>query len=51
MQQENLPTVNIEAAFSCITSLLLFLQLLMNFPEIGTEHELQKTSEILKYWF
>lgn len=49
MQQENLSAVNIEAASSWITTLLLFVQLLVNFPEFAAEQKLEKTSEILKY--
>lgn len=30
---------------------VIFLQLLMNFPEFAAEHKLKKTSEILKYYF
>lgn len=50
MQQENLTAVNIEATSSWITTLLLFLQLLVNFSEFAAEHKLEKTSEIPKYY-
>lgn len=51
MQQENLSAVNTEAASSWITTPLLFLQLLADFPEFAAEHKLEKASEILKYYF
>lgn len=51
MQEENLSAVNIEAASSWIITLLLFLQLLVNFPEFAAKHKLEETSEILKYYF
>lgn len=45
MQYDNLSAVNIEADSSWITTLLLFLQLLMKYPEFAAEHrkELRNT--------